>query len=132
MKNAVYNISKKDYVSLKETLLMNDKLSVVELDGREMIMFDQFLSKISEVYDFPFPAKGIDGYLDWIRDLSWIDAEGFALVVHNAKFFLEKEPNRRREIIKLFEEIVCPWWQSEVEQFVVEGKAKSFNVYFVE
>ncbi len=32
---------------------------------------------MSEVFRFPIHSKGFDGYNDWIRDLDWLDKDGY-------------------------------------------------------
>ena len=132
MKNALYHISEKGAHILKEQLNLNKNIYVADLDGRQMTTIVQFLNKITESFKFPIPAKSLDGYLDWIRDLSWINAQGYVLIIHNAKSFLDKEPNAKQDVLDDFDEVVFPWWQEDVEQFVVGAKAKSFNVYLID
>ena len=82
--------------------------------------------------EFPIPAKGLDGYLDWITDLSWLNRDGYALIIKNYNCFMSEDLRKKEIVMESFGKTVLPWWENEVERCVVEGKAKSFNVYLVE
>ncbi|KQL34056.1 hypothetical protein AN960_20570 [Bacillus sp. FJAT-25509] len=74
----------------------------------------------------------MDRYLDWIRDLDWIEKDSFAIVIYNYNDFLNTELELKDIIINTFKDTILPFWEEEVERVVVEGKAKSFKVYLVE
>ena len=95
--------------------------------------------KIERVFKFPaniiemhVNGLSIDGYLDWITDLSWLNANGYALIINNFDIFMSGDLRKKEIIIESFEKNVLPWWQSQVEQYQVGGKAKPFNVYVVD
>ena len=54
--------------------------------------------------------------------------------LNNCNFsnFIKRNDSLKKIIIEDIEDIILPWWEKEVEDCVVEGKAKSFNVYFVD
>lgn len=129
--NNLYYISGNEIEKIKAKL-NHGGIYIVELDGNEIENISQFLKVISEAFNFPVYAKSLDGYLDWIRDLSWIHTNGFLLIIQNFKTFLKNDPNTKNEIIEDFSEIILPWWNGEIEQYQVEGKAKPFHVLLVD
>ena len=52
----------------------------------------------------------------------------FEGIIRNFKLFLQDDLKSKKEILEDFKEVVLPWWEKEVEQYVVGGKAKPFNI----
>ena len=125
------------YVSLAEIHVIKEKLKsintffLVEIDGKKVKELSDYLIAVSELFEFPIPAHGLDGYNDWMRDLEWIGKEKIILIIYNYDEFLKFDLHSKKLIIEGFENLILPWWQSEVAKYVVEGKTKSFQVYFV-
>ncbi len=132
MTNKVYNISKREMDDLKEELKKDNYLYIVEVDGNTIQSLQDYLNAVNEKFDFPIPVRGLDGYLDWIRDLEWLEKEKYVFIINNFKNYIKEDLNIKDRIIKDLEKIVLPWWQEEVEECVVDGKAKPFNVYLVD
>ena len=70
-------------------------------------------------------------YLDWIRDLEWIEANEFAFIIHNFDQLLVQSPKERAIVINSLDKTVIPWWQNGIIYYQVQGKPKKFNVYLV-
>ena len=104
----------------------------VEIDGRKCKVSLDYLTEMSVKFQFPIPSKGYDGYLDWIRDLTWIEEENIVIVINYFKDFLCDDQRDKQFVLESFREIVFPWWESEVCEHMVEGKPRSFMVYVVE
>ncbi len=131
MDSAIYHVNKKEYALIKERIKTNN-LYIVEIQGSEVQNLESYLGKVWE--KFKFPQTGYvnhDAYLDWIRDLEWLNKDGYIMAIFDFSKFLMKSPELKNEIIEDFTDVVLPWWQGEVEKYVVEGKAKSFTVYLV-
>jgi len=127
-----------------------DKGLLVELQGKELRTWQQYAIEIGKKLKFPVMYQEsqkehiVDAYFDWIRDLSWYESiEEFAIIIYDYNQFLRDEKGNIRKgnygnyiinkemIVSGFVDVVLPWWEYEVKQCVVEGKAKSFNVYLV-
>lgn len=45
---------------------------LLKYSRKECLSLSNYLDSMSELLKFPIKAKGLDGYNDWMRDLSWI------------------------------------------------------------
>jgi hypothetical protein len=132
MENKVYYVSKKDMKEIKESFNKDNSIYVAEIEGSTIQSLQDYLIVINEIFKFPIPPHGFDGYLDWIRDLDWLMKDKYVLINNNLREFLYKDLYLKNEIIEGFEKIILPWWQEEVEKCVVDGSVKPFNLYLVD
>ncbi|MCP1225198.1 barstar family protein [Sebaldella sp. S0638] len=132
MKNKIYYVSSEEMHDLKKKLRKKEDVFVVEIDGDFVQDKGEFLDIMTEEFKFPYSVTGFDGYLDWIRDLEWLKSEEYILIINNFGNFIKKDILLKKMIIEDIEEVVLPWWEKEVEDCMVEGKAKPFNVYLVD
>lgn len=119
---------------LKELIEISSQYNVlkVDIDGAKIQTWEDFIRTIEISFQFPTTCEdSMDRYLDWIRDLSWLENEAFIILVKNSKEFFVKNSKLRDEILNDLEEVVLPFWESEVEEFVVDGKSKLFRVYLI-
>lgn len=132
-KNSIQGVSVKEFKPIKEEILKRPCAFLAELDGSTIQSWEDYISEIEKQFMFPTTCiNSVDRYLDWIRDLSWLEKEEYILVIYNSKSFLMKNLELKNKILMYFEEAVLPFWQSEVEDVIVEGKAKPFMVYLVD
>lgn len=104
----------------------------VDIDGAEIQTWKDFSGFIEKSFQFPTTCEdSMDRYLDWIRDLSWLEHDAFIISVKNSKQFFANNTKLRDEILNDLEEVVLPFWESEVEEVVVDGKSKLFRVYLI-
>lgn len=109
------------------------KAFIAEINGKDIKTMDDYLSAVWK--EFRFPQNGhvnYYAYLDWIRDLDWLSADAFILLIRNFNSFMAQSKKEKELIINSFENTVIPWWESEIEQYQVGGKAKSFKVYLID
>jgi len=132
MKNKIHYVSKIEMASIIKTLQKGNSIYIAEMNGRTVQCELSFFSSMNELFRFPIPVHGFDGYFDMIRDLDWLTKDGYVLVINNFSEFMNSNLTLKRQIIKDFEDIVLPWWEEEVIKCVVEGVAKSFNLYLVD
>ncbi|MDR1184841.1 MAG: barstar family protein [Coriobacteriales bacterium] len=131
MENQIRRVSRQQYEKIVAEV-RGTSIFVGELEGKEIHDLDDFLDMVWVVFQFPVGYKSPDGYLDWIRDLSWLGAEGYIFVILNFESFMDQSLHDREKLLGTFESMVIPWWSEDVEKYQVEGKAKPFNVYFVD
>lgn len=136
MKNNIYYITDSQKKTLIKSSTKNADIYLAELNGEIIPTLNDYLKKIGETFKFPvfsnYDTLNLDAYLDWITDLSWLNAQEFVLIIRNFKLFLQDDLKSKKEILEDFKEVVLPWWEKEVEQYVVGGKAKPFNIYLVD
>lgn len=124
-------ISKSQYKSLKLEA-SRGSVFLAEIDGATIRNLSEYLSVIWEVFSIP-DRKHVNyyAYLDWLRDLDWIEKKEFVLIIHNCDKMLHESPEERALILNSFGMIIIPWWQNEIKQYQVDGEPKPFHVYTV-
>ena len=132
MKNKVYRTTGSELPMLRRQLSAVPGLWVGELDGNEIPDLDAFLKTVSSLMDFPTISKSLGSYLDWITDLDWLHANGYALIIKNFSNFMDQDSELKNHVIHLFFKSILPWWEEEVKHCVVGGKPKPFNVYLID
>jgi len=106
---------------------------IAEIDGALIQTLSMYLTEVWNAFHFPKTGYvNYNAYLDWIRDLRWLESDAYVLVIHNYHELISDSPKEREVVLASLENIVLPWWNGEVERCVVGGKAKPFNVYLVE
>lgn len=132
MENKIHYVSSKEMVDVRKTIEKDSSLFIAEIQGSEVQQLQDFLKTISMVFQFPFPSRSLDSYNDWMRDLDWLEKDGYVLIINNYKDFLSQDLLSKKDIIDGFANIILPFWQKEVTEVVVEGQAKTFMVYLVD
>ncbi len=132
MKNKVYRTTGSELPMLRRQLSAVPGLWVGELDGNEIHDWSDYAKAIEVLMEFPTTCTIFDVYLDWIRDLDWLNADGYALIIKNFSSFLNQDSEARDDVIHTFFEYVLPWWEEEVKHCVVGGEPKPFNVYLID
>ena len=134
MENRVYHIAQNQLLQVKNQIAtLQRRIWIAEIDGSNIKDWKDYAHAIEKAMRFPTPCdKVYDVYLDWIRDLDWLNSEEYLLIINNYGKFMMDDNDMKREIAKDFEEIILPWWSGEITQYVVDGKAKPFNVYLVD
>lgn len=131
MKNEVMYVKKEDLEKIKSYISSNDNIFGVEIDGKSCMYLADYLTNISTKFKFPIIAKGLDGYNDWMTDLTWIDSNDIVIIINDYEEFLCLDLLSKRKVIENFEQSILPWWESEVCDCMVEGKIRKFTVYLV-
>ncbi len=124
------------YVSvdkMKEIKLeLQNNVLVVEIEGKKCSNLTDYLCLMSNLFCFPTKSSGLDSYNDWMTDLSWLNSNEIVIIVYDHSEFLNQDLYSKKCIIENFEEVILPWWESEVVNYVVEGKTKKVMVYLVD
>ncbi len=132
MKNKIMYVSKEEIEKVKGNLKQDNETYIVEIKGKECLCLSEYLNFMSELLKFPIKAKGLDGYNDWMRDLSWLDKKQIIIIIDNFQVFLQKDISSKKAILEDFREIILPWWESEVVDYVVGGETKRMLLYLVD
>ena len=103
------------------------------IDSKSTMTSSDFLHCVAEQLKFPdIQNCNWDAYLDWMRDLSWLDTKSISIVILNFDYFLCKEPDNRKYFFSDMEEVVFPFWRNDAEiVFESQDAVKDITVYCV-
>ena len=133
MKNTIKTIENS---KLEEILLNIDKdaLTII-IDGINVKTWMDYWNTMSKSFSFPaLPAymkPDYHSYYDLMTDLSWIKQEKINIIFKNFSAFLKHDLKLKNDIINDFKDFLLPFWEKEVLETVINGKAKEFCVYTV-
>lgn len=109
---------------------------LIVFDGNKCATLKEYFNSISEQLSFPTKQNNWDSYLDWMRDLSWIEENDITVLIINFQFFLSDE-NDRESVIETwmsdFSEVIFPFWRTDAKSvFNNESFIKTIHVYLVD
>jgi hypothetical protein len=131
MKNQITYLKASEFSKIKANF--DKKAYIVNIDGAKIYNLKDYINEVWKAFKFPNTSYvNYYAYMDWIRDLSWINSSSYIFVINNFEELMKESSNEKKIIIDSLKNIILPWWESDVEKCVVEGKAKSFNVYLVD
>lgn len=117
-------------------------IEVIEMNGAEIQTWDDYISAIKEKFNYPITdgcrcpdgELNLDEYIDIMTDLMYDDKLrwGWILVIYNYAHFMRTDDILRGQIMEIFIKNTLPFWQYEVEQVVVEGESKKFDIIIIE
>ena len=129
MENQIIYTTKKEFTSITFDTTDNYFL----FSGADCRCLADYLDQVYAKLSFPpiDVRKSLDSYFDWIRDLQWLSRDEIIFVITDFDMFLVNDSVHKRIIIDLFKNEILPWWEYEVENHVVDGTTRKFNVYLV-
>ena len=130
IENKIFNINCAEAKKIKKA--NSEFYFIAEINGKKIADLKDYLSIITQSFRFPTSVGGLNGYIDWMTDLDWLNANGYILIIQSYNQFMQLDIENKSIVIRLFKENILPWWEEEVEKCVVNGKAKPFNVYLVD
>lgn len=131
IKNLVKNLNISELSKIKAEA-KEQNYFIAELDGTQIKLYENYMEKMNEKFNLQLEKPyNIDAYLDWMRDLEWLDKEGYILIIKNYSKFLINDKVGREEIMSQFTSIILPFWEKEVINSIAEGYSKFFNVYLI-
>jgi len=131
MINKIIYTSTQEMKEVKSKLERSNETYIVEIEGEQCLYLKDYLNLMSSFFRFPIKAKGLDGYNDWMRDLSWLNKKQIIIIINNFQEFLQKDVTSKEAILEDFTQMILPWWESEVIDCVVGGETKKMLVYLV-
>ena len=139
--NRVHVTTSKEFEATRQAFRQKPDVFIVEIDGVSMQSWEDYITEVQTKFQFPSSCiDSVDRYLDWIRDLGWLwfyPKDGFrysefVLAIHGYSEFLSRNPEVKNMIISDLKETILPHWEGEIERIMVDGEAKSFQVYLVD
>lgn len=123
-------MNKINYVSSNEYKI-SQNTKAITIDGLKIQNLKEYFKTISEKFSFPNENERLNysAYTDWLTDLSWLDSDSIALVIKNFSMFMRDEQKEKTMIMEIFKDDILPFWDKEVENSVVGGKRRDFNIY---
>ena len=117
---------------LKLETLQKDEIRII-ISGKEMTTKKEFLEKMEQKFLFPESCFGsLDVFMDYIRDLCWLNWEKITLIITDKDDFLSSDNGLKNIILDCIEEEILPYWEVDVINTEVGGRSKLFLVYMVE
>lgn len=137
MKQKIELVSLNEILDIKNKIEKKSSLFLAEINkNNDVQLLQDYLDVMKDLFQFPFRNEmsyklSLDGYYDWMRDLDWLDKDGYVLVIYNYNDFLNKDLEAKRKVIYGLIDTILPFWKEEVLRTVVEGIAKTIIVYLV-
>lgn len=129
MENKIYYISEKELPAAKQN---DGRIKRVFVDLKQVHSYNAFIEILAKELAFPTPLEGIHArYMDWMRDLLWLDYEGYEIYLYNIDAFAHQSHQSAYQLYKDFEEYILPFWEYQVPFCVVDGRPKPFSLYIV-
>jgi len=133
IKNRIISISKLDLIDLKNKYERNKCVFFLEIDGKIINNWEDYADYMNHHMEIPvINPYSKDAYLDWMTDLSWLDADEYIIVINNFEEFMKNNLEEKDKVLKMFETNILPFWEKEVESVTAGGIPKKFNVYLVD
>lgn len=132
MHNQIYRVSAEEMAKIKQEIEKDQSLFIAEINGREMHQFDDYFYEMYKICEFPTLPCSFDSYIDWMTDLQWLEKDGYIVIIHDFKHFLDWDRKDKENVVNYFANRILPYWQKDVETQCVGGKPKPFNVYLVD
>lgn len=102
-------------------------LLLIEVKGAECRTKSALLDNFAERLKFPeYFGHNWDALTDCLRDLAWLPADGYLIVIHEADKFLSASPNDYETFLDIVTEVGTFWASS-----TPPGRAKPFHVIFL-
>jgi RNAse (barnase) inhibitor barstar len=89
------------------------------LRGTQLRSNREFLEHAAAVFSFPiYFGKNWDAFADCLTDMSWIDQDGFLVVVVEPRQLADDSANYFKIVLEIFRE-AADFWQKEEKTFLV-------------
>lgn len=133
IRNKIVLLSASSYNAVRKELASDDNVLIVEVDGAKCSCLSEYLHTISNAFSFPTQPSGLDGYNDWICDLTWLDSDlKIAIIIEHFSKFLRDDLNAKKCVLEDFKNVILPWWETDVINHMIDGKPRLFSVYLID
>lgn len=105
---------------------------VVTIDGKKVKSYVDFVYAMQREFCFPRDCLGsVDRYLDWMRDLSWINADEIIVKIKYSSSFMIDNPQEKKIVLSDFNDIIIPFWESDSNSIIANGVTKKVKLYLI-
>lgn len=117
--------------SLDATLLfaaeaMHDGLFVAWIEGKRVTSKEEFLTVVAQALKFPgYYGRNWDAFDECIRDLEWLPARGYVLVLDEYERFAQRDPESWNIALAILKEAANTWTSTETPMYVVLRGARN-------
>ncbi|MFI7081280.1 barstar family protein [Micromonospora sp. NPDC049903] len=103
-------VARNTEVKLSEVLPSTGAIAVTNVDGRSMADLDAVFTQFYDGLRFPtYFGWNWPAFSELLRDLSWLSANRFLIVVDNADLLLRDEPIERPAFFRILKEATRHW-----------------------
>ncbi len=133
----IEKIEEKNFIKEYNEICKKHKTFKVEINKNwEIKTWDDYIRVIEKEFKFPKSCEGSkEKYLEYMKDLNWLDYEAYVLVIKRYESFLfnpEMELYYEQyEVVTQFIDNILPYWEYEVLE-KENGKPKLFCVYLID
>jgi len=129
IKNKIIYTRVENIINIQQYAKVNN-YHFAELCGNEIQSWDEYINLIESKFCFPTKVN-VHGYVDWMKDLDWLNKDGYILIIKQYNEFLQNDISTKKLVIELFKESILPWWEKDIELYVGNGIAKNFTLYLI-
>ncbi len=117
--SGVYQVSDASCVDRVEQLVRAKGLAPFRIDARDVTGKEQFLKRAAQALQFPdYFGGNWDALADCLTDMSWHEANGFAVLVGAVDAFALNAPDDVQTALSIFME-AAEFWRDEGKSFLV-------------
>lgn len=116
MKNHIKKIATQEIELIKKLCSHNNRLYLAEMDGKKINKLDGYISEMNLLFKFQIPSRTLNGHLDWMKDLEWLNKDGYIFIINNYSQFMKDNPMDKQLVYEIFYEDILPFWDDEVER----------------
>ncbi len=132
--NRIYRMKNEEFDNQKILYKYNDTKYYI-MDGNGINTYEEYFDKLWSVFNFSDIPKGWHKNYhtedEYMTDAKEITAEKVVFVIMHYNNFFKENLKEKEDIEDYYENYLLPYWDSEVEQVVKDGRRKDFNIYLV-
>ena len=99
---------------------MHDGLFVAWVDGKRVTTKEEFLTEVAQALKFPgYYGRNWDAFDECIRDLEWLPARGYVLVLDEYGWFAQRDAESWEIALAILKEAAKTWVWTTTPMYVL-------------
>lgn len=99
---------------------MHDGLFVAWIDGKRVTSKEEFLTVVAQALEFPgYYGRNWDAFDECIRDLEWLPARGYVLVLDEYQWLAQRDPENWTIALAILKEAATTWSRTDTPMYVL-------------